>query len=240
MKKKEKRNEKRHYEFENQSLVPSIAKQLILDYFNGQLIKFEHISKIVLKKHLQDGGIIDKPARINGIISKALQSLAKENLAENPSYRNWRIGEIDAFSEPDNDGSPDDSGIEELKKKILKKDDEVPIEKMVGEGDNIVYCYYLPAYLELADKRKETFWPCKIGRTDGDPLIRVLNQVSTALPEFPTIALAIKTNDARSLERAIQNILNLKKRKISSSPGSEWYLTNPDEVLNIYEKINQF
>jgi hypothetical protein len=237
MKKSENNIENEHYEFENQSIVPSIAKQLILKYFNGQLVKFDQIKTIVIKKHLKDGGVIDNPKRVNLIISKALQYLAKEDLAENPSYSNWRIGEIISFTEQDIESSFDDNDIEEIKRELLSEEDTVPIENEVGDGETIVYCYYLPAYQELAKINKEEFWPCKIGRTNGDPLIRVLNQVSTSLPEYPNIALKIKTEDSRSLEHAIHNILTLKKRKISSSPGSEWYLTNPDEVIDIYKRI---
>lgn len=241
MKKSEKEPDTKHYEYENQSLVPSIAKQLIFKYFNGQSSTFDLIHKFIARKHLQDGGLINNPNRSKTIITKALQKLSEEKLAENPSYSNWRIGKATSFIEVDDD-LIDEDRIEELKSELLAEieNDFIPIEKEVGEGVGIVYCYYLPTYLELAELKKEQSWPCKIGRTDGDPLIRVLNQVSTALPEFPIIALVIKTDDPRSLERAIQNILTLNKKKISSSPGNEWYLTSPEEVLKIYEQICSF
>jgi len=238
MKKAKKNPQQENYEFENQSLVPGIAKELILRYFNGQTTTFDLIHKLIAKKHLKDGGTINNPKRTKTIITKALQKLSEDKLAENPSYSNWRIGRTTSFREFDDDQQYDDR-IEELKNELLNEIDQnvVPVEKEIGEGTGIVYCYYLPKYLELAEIKKEQFWPCKIGRTDGDPLTRVLNQVSTALPEFPVIAIVIKTDDPMSLERAIQNILTLKKRKINSSPGSEWYLTCPDEVLAIYENI---
>lgn len=66
-----------------------------------------------------------------------------------------------------------------------------PTAAAVGEA---VYVYYLPTYRLRAKEQGEKAWPCKIGRTDGDPLSRVLSQAATALPERPRIAIIIRTS----------------------------------------------
>jgi len=80
-------------------------------------------------------------------------------------------------------------------------------------------------------------WPCKIGRTDGDPILRVMAQANTALPERPEIALVVRTAQPAALELALHSILKLGGRWRHDSPGSEWFDTSPDEVLSLYRAI---
>ena len=75
--------------------------------------------------------------------------------------------------------------------------------------------------------------PCKIGRTDRDPVARVLAQAATALPERPHIALVIRTSFALAWEAALHGVLTLRGRRIEDAPGAEWFLTSPDEVYEL-------
>ena len=112
-------------------------------------------------------------------------------------------------------------------------------EVIIGEGDNSVYLYYFENYRKLADIEGRQEFPCKIGRSERDPILRVLSQSSTALPEVPTIARLFKTNDGSALETAIHAILSLRGKEIEDSPGTEWFLTSPDEVDAIVRFVNE-
>jgi len=65
----------------------------------------------------------------------------------------------------------------------------------------------------------------------------VLSQSSTALPEYPKIARLFRTSDGSALEAAIHAILALRGREVEDSPGSEWFLTSPEEVDEIVQFI---
>ncbi|WP_370873527.1 GIY-YIG nuclease family protein [Peribacillus cavernae] len=67
----------------------------------------------------------------------------------------------------------------------------------------------------------------------------MLSQVSTALPEMPTIEYIIKTSDASLLETMLHSILKIRGKKIENSPGSEWFDTNPEEVIELIEFVNK-
>jgi hypothetical protein len=114
---------------------------------------------------------------------------------------------------------------------------EPAADRILGTGSASVYLYYLPVYRLRAEEQGKKFWPCKIGRTDRDPVARVLAQAATALPERPHIGLVIRTSNALAWEAAFHAVLTLRGRRIEDAPGSEWFLTSPDEV---YELANLF
>ena len=112
-------------------------------------------------------------------------------------------------------------------------------ELITGEGDESVYLYCYETYRRLAEIEGRRLFPCKIGRSERDPLLRVLSQSSTALPEIPTIARLFRTNDSSALEAAIHSILSLRDREVEDSPGTEWFLTSPREVDDIVRFVSE-
>ena len=82
-------------------------------------------------------------------------------------------------------------------------------------------------------------WECKIGRTDVDPISRIISQAGTCYPELPHIALIINCDDSNLLEKTLHDILKLKKRWLSNSPGKEWFITSPEEVEQIYVSLTE-
>ena len=72
--------------------------------------------------------------------------------------------------------------------------------------------------------------------SERDPLLRILSQGATAMPEAPRIGLIIKTDQAFMMEKALHYILALKGKRVES-PGTEWFLTNPAEVEGIVHWI---
>ena len=100
-----------------------------------------------------------------------------------------------------------------------------------------VYLYYFPAYKHLAALEGEQVWPCKIGKTRYDAIDRVRSQTRTALPEYPKVGLIIKTDKLRLMETTIQSILKLQGKQKLDAPGTEWFITSPSEVEQVYESI---
>jgi T5orf172 domain len=121
-------------------------------------------------------------------------------------------------------------GLEEM----LPESNAARIE--LGEGDQLVYCFYLPTYRNQAEREGHDRWPVKIGMTTGPLTTRIAAQ-TTALPEPPTVAVIIRTHDADLLEKAIQSVLSYRDRWISEAGGAEWYLTNPEEIVSIFEFV---
>ena len=80
-------------------------------------------------------------------------------------------------------------------------------------------------------------WPCKIGRTDCDPIQRIIGQAGTCYPELPHVALIIYCDDSNALETAFHNIMKVKGRWMADAPGKEWFMTSPDELKAIYTSV---
>jgi hypothetical protein len=110
-------------------------------------------------------------------------------------------------------------------------------ERTIGTGTSAIYLYYFSTYRTHSATNQGTRWPCKIGRSDRDPMLRVLSQAATALPELPTVALLIRTDDPSALEAALHAILTLRGRRSVQAPGTEWFDTTPDEVMQILRFI---
>ena len=57
------------------------------------------------------------------------------------------------------------------------------------------------------------------------------------MPEEPEIGLIIKTDNPSDLEQRIHNMLKEFNRHIENAPGTEWFLTNPNQVEEIYNNL---
>lgn len=110
------------------------------------------------------------------------------------------------------------------------------IEKEIGDGEDYVYVYYNENDKKLALLEKRDRWECKIGFSSVDPVVRILGQgVQTCLAKDPIIGLLIKTNNGYYTESWIHKELYLHKlRRDSNICGDEWFLTNPNEVEDIF------
>ena len=117
---------------------------------------------------------------------------------------------------------------------IFPKDDE----RVFGTGENWVYCYYLT----IQKKQGASQFPWTIGRTSGGTIksIRkyIERQARKAIVDPPKIPLLFRTNECVDLEGAIHRILRLRDQQIDA-PGDELFMTNPEEVLEIYDFIDR-
>lgn len=222
-------NVKSLYPYKGVPLTPAIIEDLIKQLFTGRLVGRQTIVDEVVRHHENYGGLKADVQDITSSVKRALSNLKERKLAENPSTGYWKIGELSIM-----DNSISD--IVEQHDEIIKTTQPIA-DKEIGNGSSAVYLYYLPMYRHTAEQNNEASWFCKIGKTDRDPLQRILTQASTALPEKPHIALIIRTDLPTQLESAIHSILTLRGKKIDSSPGSEWFLTSPVEVETIFLNI---
>ena len=112
-------------------------------------------------------------------------------------------------------------------------------ERTIGFGKSSVYLYYYPQYQESAESKGEKVWACKIGRTMYSAADGRIRTQATGLPESPKIGLHIKTDKDVKIERIIHDILKVRGKHITDAPGTEWFVTSPNEVEEIYNFIGE-
>ena len=100
--------------------------------------------------------------------------------------------------------------------------------RRLGQSSGVVYAY---GYRCAPDR-------LKIGLTEGDTIQRIVAQISTGTPDRPVLLLEIKTNDCRSLERAIQSTMEHRGCKIVGG-GAEWFKASREEVIAIYQFVTK-
>src|ERR1051325_897655 len=95
--------------------------------------------------------------------------------------------------------------------------------KELGNGPQCVYAY--------------TYRSCpgllKVGRSDVDVVTRIVNQINASTPGKPILQLLIRTNDSRSLEKALHGVLQVRDRR-EIGGGDEWFRTDLAELQEIY------
>jgi hypothetical protein len=175
--------EKIEYKYKNLPLIGSICRVLILELYGGKLISRKEIIDEVTKIHLLRGGDKARAKNVERMFKSVLSKMMKDGLAERPSYGFWKIKQ-------DNLIVPEDEIIDTAEI-IEVVEEEYDADYVFGEGSGSVYIYYYPVYMQNSINDKKTKWACKIGRSERDPILRILAQASTALPETPKIAVVI-------------------------------------------------
>ena len=209
------------YEYSGKRLKMSMARELIIEFFKGQTGHKQDIIRRVDEIHLEGGG--KRSENIIHPVTDALNALKRKGLANNPNPGGgiWEI-----YGQADDEGIDDDT------------DDSGDEVRKIGSGNNSVYVYYYPTYKHHAELQGEETWPCKIGHSEyANPIHRILQQVGTGMPEKPEIALVIQTDLPVDLEDAIHSLLD--RDRMSDAPGTEWFLTNPSRVEEIFNIINK-
>jgi hypothetical protein len=224
------------YPFKDAPLTIAGVEYLALELFPGKLVELQVLERELVQAHVSRGGKSPQPGTANRLLRRVLSILKQKGLAENPVHGHWRfpLGEqppAGAVAVALDAAEPSSTDHETT---VLQENLPEPIaDRVLGSGSAAVYLYYLPVYRFRAEEHGEKFWPCKIGRTDRDPVARVLAQAATALPENPHIALVIRTSFALAWENALHGVLTLRGRRIEDVPGAEWFLTSPDEVYEL-------
>ena len=143
-------------------------------------------------------------------VKKGLAMLVAQGTVTNPVYGYYRlIDETEAAAEEiDLDVDPQATELDDVDDGA---DSELAIEMEEGDGDQVVYAFYLPVYRRAAEQAGLDRWPMKIGMTTRDLSIR-LAALGTALPEVPAV-LIFRTDNAPVLEKVFHNILTLRGRR---------------------------
>ena len=230
------------YEHEGKHFTEQIAAELIFKtYVTAPPIDDTTLLEKVYQIHEAGGGLPPKvryPTNLNSLnsskysnhiqlhvrrmVRNALSTLERNGCATRESFEFWHIHNMDIHR------------------------DEQTYPKMLGKGGQEVYLYYYRAYRENAVLKKinpvwkvgygKILWRCKVGEThDQDTKIRVKQQIGVS-PEKPVIALIIRTDNSRRLEKMIKDILKFWGRQVSKNvQGTEWFMTSPAEVESIYD-----
>ena len=104
-------------------------------------------------------------------------------------------------------------------------------------GQEFVYLYFYGTYKDIAMMNDVIQWPCKIGRTDQHPLVRIRQQLNASTPELPEVAVVFQCDNSRALENLIHNYMKLHNRFLVHSFNQEWFNTNPDEVETVVKSL---
>ncbi|MCP4822859.1 MAG: GIY-YIG nuclease family protein [Shimia sp.] len=218
------------YEFADAPLTPSIFATLVPQLFSGKVADLQEIRQAVRDHHLQNGGLEQtstNPAK------KAMSNLRNAGQAELVSKDRYRISHVQNEGIQKELDAPSFHNSAPPEKKDYLTSTELTPAKWVGQGKEIVYVYGYPAYRKLAEREGKKSWPLKIGMSKTG-LNRVWEQVGTAIPESPEILLAIKTDNAKRLERAIHENLKFADCQLADARGTEWFETNVRAIEATY------
>ena len=109
-------------------------------------------------------------------------------------------------------------------------------EANVGSGKSLVYGLYDKRDKDAALAGGEDRWRVKVGKTRGrSPFDRI--QDGAFLPDRLSWGLAIWTDDPDSDEKLVKGMLERRGRRYSGTGGTEWFVTSPDEIEEIYRSI---
>ena len=232
----------RDYVYKQVPITPAIIESLTGELFSGQLVERQTIVDEVTRVHLARGGKSSDAQSATASVKKALSNMAQRGAAENPSRGHWRIltiGSHTGIPVPQDLAVPLPVTAAEESPPLVDFIGTPPVAELaLGAGSGAIYVYYLPMYRQHAQQLGESVWPCKLGRTDRDPLERILAQAATALPERPVVALVLRTSLPVAWEAALHGVLTIRGLKIKDSPGSEWFLTSPEEVLSLMHSFD--
>lgn len=212
------------YEFSGIPLTPSNAEKIIFLCCSGTMPRAD-IVKRVYEYHMSNGGV-DSGTNKTHTVKRALAQLVTKGDIPAQASKGF-------YSIPNN--RPIDVYESSTEEDVQSEDD------LFLEIPGALYAYYFPAYERLASLNGDNFWPIKIGQTDRYVSDRISSQ-STAFPEKPILLFSINSDKPKILERAIHYILkargkncNLDNDESELKGGSEWFMTNPNELFEILD-----
>lgn len=217
------------YKYKGIELMPTVMDELLMAFYAGKQFKRREALQRTIDFHRENGGILGHANYVQTI----KKALGKDLKAENKGYGIWYLK---------SDSSDTGLASEEKSDESQAVMESVPVaryfsDKTIGNGVQAVYLYYYDTYRKCAELQKKDSWECKIGRTDVDPVQRVIGQAGTCYPELPHIALVINCDNSGILETTLHNILKMRGKWLENAPGTEWFLTSPSEIETIYQTI---
>ena len=211
------------YKYKNIELFPEVFADLMIQLFSIKPFKRNDCIDTIVEYHKQNGGKCEKRSYTNSFKSATRLLREKGYDLQNPAHGTWQINkQYDGYDPYRN------------KFAVETSDD---IQREIGTGKETIYVYYYPVYKKYAQLKGQSEWYCKVGMTTRNIWDRIYSQAGTAFPEEPFVALTIKCDDAHMLEQTIHNALKLRNKWLETAPGTEWFITSPEGVENIYNSI---
>ncbi len=211
--------------------TPEEFKKFLVDNFNDDMFSTADAIK-KFKEYLLSRGFEypDPPQNYwYNHFYRAIEILKSENMVK-------RICHSKYYVNSDGVDDPEEVFIENEQAANEEQETNYNPASTLGEGSGEVYLFYYPVYRENALLRGESMWRCKIGMTEAGVEKRIFasSNCRTIAPETPVVGLVIKTDYPSELEQVMHGILTILQKKLSDTPGKEWFLTSPDEVSRIY------
>ena len=104
--------------------------------------------------------------------------------------------------------------------------------KAKDNGRERLYVWWHNDSEELAKLKDRTKWAMKVGKHNSPNVGNRFNNYKVAVPHNIRLGLTVSCANSHRLEKAVQSVLGNRGSQINEE-GSEWYLTNIDEVLEI-------
>ena len=109
-------------------------------------------------------------------------------------------------------------------------------EISVGSGKYLVYGLYDEHQKDDARAKGEDRWRVKVGKTRGrSPYDRIYD--GAFLPDKLLWGVGIWTDNPDGDERLLQAALEARGRRYEGTGGREWFVTNPQEIAEVYRSI---
>lgn len=99
-------------------------------------------------------------------------------------------------------------------------------------GRELLYVWWHNDSEELAKLKDRTKWAMKVGKHNSPNVGNRFSSYTVAVPHNIRLGLTVSCAKSYRLEKAVHSVLNNRGLQINEE-GSEWYLTNIDEVLEI-------
>ena len=229
------------YKYENIPLKPQITREIICELlFSGQEIKTRDIRDKVLQHHLDRGGENVLSDKLRVCVKGALTDLSKKGIVSNGASKGfWVISSKTNREQP----KPVVSKVVDVAVPSLSLSEvtvDAPLRDFsaitCGSGSGVVYVFCFPSQRDHAKIKGEHCFNCNIGFTEKNSWERVKEQTRNHNEE-PELLLIFRTDDPRALEKAIHAVLDLHGKRTKKNKKSEWFITNPREVLGLYRRI---
>jgi len=197
--------------YQGQPLTRKIADEIIRNQLKGSG-NITEIAACVLKTHEKHGGLPPDPTDERRS-DRALESIIT-------------VGSMIVLCS---------NGYVEQVSDDRWKIHESPL-RVFGKGSGCVYLYYNP----INRDDLSTSWVCKVGKHKKSGIKAVRTYVDKATRNWSvpaTLALILKTDNYKKLEKQIQTILKdvLDRQHKRDNASREMYMTSPDQVIKIYK-----
>ncbi|MCC6125899.1 MAG: GIY-YIG nuclease family protein [Pirellulales bacterium] len=220
-----------NYPYRGVAVKPNILAELAEKYVRpGAVLKRQWLIKEAPRIHVELGGI---PANTN---ATQQAKRARTTLLE----QGWEQAGLGAIRRP-GEFTAEREGDIKTEDSIEEQDSCQQFDALEwrGVGDETVYCYTFPCHIELAALKGESLMPIKIGSTSSPGVDRVAFQCGVSNPENPVVLLGIRVEESVRIEKTIQRILMIWNRWIEDAPGTEWFLTSKEEILEIWDFLQR-